>query len=142
MPGTLYPLYVCDWYFIKKCAPDPVLAYLSFSLSHLADVLHVLQLPELAQRVVPERLVERRVAVLVGHVEVAALAHEQAHDLRVLPLDGQVQRRLQVHVLQVHVGAPKVHQQLGNLARTREIERWRRQMCAESFTKRHHAGFF
>ena len=85
------------------------------SLPHLADVLHVLQLPELAQRVVPERLVERRVAVLVGHVEVAALAHEQAHDLRVLPLDGQVQRRLQVHVLQVHVGAPQVHQQLRHL---------------------------
>ena len=47
----------------------------------LADVLHVLQLPELREGVVPERLVQRRVAVLVRHVQVAPLAHQQTHDL-------------------------------------------------------------
>lgn len=73
--------------------------------SHLSDVLHVLQLPELAERVVPEGLVERGVAVLVRDVEVAAVADEKTDDLGVLPLNGQVQGRLQVHVLEVHVGA-------------------------------------
>ena len=54
----------------------PVTMYQRFTNSTcLPDVLHVLQLPELAEGVVPQRLVQRRVAVLVGDVEVGALAH-------------------------------------------------------------------
>lgn len=53
-----------------------------FPRLHFADVLHVLELPELGQRVVPQRLVERRVAVLVLHVQLGLGPHQQlwGHD--------------------------------------------------------------
>ncbi|TNN67454.1 hypothetical protein EYF80_022260 [Liparis tanakae] len=44
---------------------------------HFADVLHVLELPQLGQRVVTQRLVERRVAVLVLHVQLGLGPHQQ-----------------------------------------------------------------
>jgi len=44
---------------------------------HFADVLHVLELSQLGQRVVAQRLVERRVAVLVLHVELGLSPHQQ-----------------------------------------------------------------
>ena len=75
----------------------------SESHEQLADVLHVLQLAQLRQCVVSECFVQSSVAVLVGNVEVAALAHEQSHDLCVLAFHCEVQCRLQVHVLNVHV---------------------------------------
>lgn len=42
-----------------------------------ADVLDVLELAQLGERVVAQGLVQRRVAVLVRHVQVRALAHQQ-----------------------------------------------------------------
>ena len=47
-----------------------------------AAVLQVLQLAQLRQRVVAQGLVQRRVAVLVGQVEAATLAHQQLQKRR------------------------------------------------------------
>ena len=46
---------------------------------YFADVLHVLELPQLGEGVVPEGFVQRRVSVLVRYVQVASLAHQQLH---------------------------------------------------------------
>lgn len=43
----------------------------------LADVLHVLELPQLGQRVVTQCLVKRCVSVLVLHVELGFRPHQQ-----------------------------------------------------------------
>jgi hypothetical protein len=42
-------------------------------------------------------------------------SHEESHDLRMLPLDGQMQRRLEVHVRDVHVAMSVLHQHLRHL---------------------------
>ena len=45
--------------------------------SHLANILHVLQLPELGQCVMAQSLVQRGVTVFVADVQVTALTDQQ-----------------------------------------------------------------
>lgn len=44
---------------------------------HFADVLHVLELSQLGQRVVTQRLVEGRVPVFVLNVQLGLRSHQQ-----------------------------------------------------------------
>lgn len=44
---------------------------------HFADILHILELPQLGQRVVTQCLVKRRVPILVLHVELGLCPHQQ-----------------------------------------------------------------
>ena len=44
---------------------------------HFADVLHVLQLPQLGERVVAQGFVQRRVSILILHVQLGFRPHQQ-----------------------------------------------------------------
>ena len=52
------------------------------------EVVQNLKLPQLRQSVMPEGLVQGRVPVLVGHVQVAVLSDQKSNDLSVLSFHG------------------------------------------------------